>query len=458
MGRTTKNLLGAALLLTVGGGLGLYALSTQLRQEAARAEEARLLSFKPDQVLRIQLTRPEGQVVAERDAPGGAWRITAPVALPANDRELNAILNSVSLLPIAREAYPQASEAELKQLGLSPPARSLQLTLQGGAQLNLRLGHENKLLNLVPGSAADPRRVVLLPPEISWVLSRGLDELRSPQITQGSPATLTALSIQADGHPVVDLRKRTQGWRMQADGQELPTRPGVVHMLAVRLTTNLTPQAVLTDDYTAAQAERFGLAPPHLQIRLDSPAGPQTLALSKPDPAGQLALHIEGSASVYAVDPGLGEALHELSSKLLDRRLLRVSPQQVQRIESSAAGQADVQLDRVGDGWQLTAPSPGPADADRVKAILQLLCNLEVYSLDQPSPTPATLAEAWLSPPSRRLRLRGADGALLGELRLGRQLDNGEMYAQTADRPALLHIPPGGFQNLPPTPAGWRAR
>lgn len=455
MGRTKRTLILSALLLLVGGGLGLYALRHEVQTEAP--QDNLLLHFQPAEVLSLRLSRPSGALSAKRTAQG--WQITAPVDRLGNTREFEAVLRSVSLLPVSSVVYPEATETQLKELGLSPPAQELSLKLKGGRQLSLRVGHPNPLADKLPATTSlAPKRVVLVPPQLRWVLNRGLDDLRSLRITRYAPGSLTALRIEAGGREAIALEKTPDGWIVKAEPEPLPAKPGVVNLLSVQLGQNLRAQATLTDHYTEEDAARFGFSPPQLRITLQGDAGEEVLLLGQATASGQQALRVEGQRAVYSVDPALEENLAKRVQGIVDRRALRLDKDKIAKIQIDTVGQPRVQLILQNGRWWLKAPTEGPVDMDRVNGLLRGIGAAERLRLLSKAPSPAELERYRLRPPSRVLTLYDAQGETLGALSLGMQLNKDELSARRAGAEELFTVPSAAFITLPPQPSGWSAR
>ena len=117
----------------VGLALALFALIvvTEVRRPSgpakSAAEESLVPQLRPASVTRVEFTRSNLTFRAERAA--GQWRLTAPLAYPAHDLALNALLDVCSRLrPQLVIGAPQAKSPA--DFGLAPPQATV-LFLQG---------------------------------------------------------------------------------------------------------------------------------------------------------------------------------------------------------------------------------------------------------------------------------------------------------------------------------------
>jgi hypothetical protein len=263
------------------------------------------------------------------------------------------------------------------------------------------------------------------------ILSVPMAQIRQIEITRGQTRTV--------------LAKKTAYWRIYEPYEAAADESGVARILSD--VASLRAREIVA----RGQFENFGLDHPDVDVVVEvsqptppttSPADTQPveqkperhrLLVSKQD--DQVYAVMDGGDLVYQLDPAVYE---HLSAELHDRKVLRFSPDQVERLEISGGEmEQELVLTRVDGAWAYPADEFFQIDDDKVQRRVQDLRQLEAlrfvdlevtdpaqYGLDQPA-VQVDLALADGKSISLRVSARGPD-------------DGSQRYAMVAGEPKVF--------------------
>lgn len=420
------------LLLALGTLLlGLWLVLAE-SPDTTTADLPPLLRTAPEGVTNIRIVRPDETVVLERDsAPGARWRIVAPRAERADNRRVQALLETLARSRPTRMLPPEMAATA----GLEPPRTRLELTSSAGTQ-SLELGRTAPLGKSVYARTGE-QGIVLAPADVGFAADRGFDDLRDRLLFAGLP-TPDAIEWQRPGLPDLRLEREDDGWQIRepvhapADGDRVAT---VLERLGA-----LRAERFLDDPDDTARTER-GLDMPSLTIVIEGTGQPRKLALGGADtegdtPAGWVRVNEEDRLA--SVTRESLRAVDISPEELRDRRILRIDPERFVRILLQRKGAEGIELRRSGERWESTPDSLDPASLERFVADLAMLrSEIDGYPAGGAQPTP----------PAFSIRIEGADGQPLALLDFRESAD--AVFTVTRDRKAPPQvIGPHAFARL----------
>lgn len=309
------------------------------------------------------------QVRLERDA-AGRWFLTEPLAYPAQDGVVRALLAALS----AALAEPvQGTPTE--QLGLEPPVGVIECTVvEDGGPTGAEGASERVLRIEIGGLDLDHDRIFVRVPDhpahartgavfrtlrtLHTAIDRNPDDFRDPRTTPLRPTE------------VVGLRRRGTLW-LEEEGREVDLAfdalAGPEGWMRVTPAVTLDPTAMglLVRGYTDLRADRFaddspgdlapyGLAEPAVSVELDVLAGaPVTLHLGFPPREGRLPVaehrwfgRREGFDHVWELAAADVRLLTRPAELFYDQQALRFARGEVVRVELDRDGRR-CRLERV---------------------------------------------------------------------------------------------------------------
>ena len=143
---STKLILG---LSTLAGLVGVYHLDNYFTQryEEKKAELAKALYFKPEEVVKFSLTNKIGKFVFERESGNSQWKMLEPKKVNADINILNNTLNALSQINVQNELantgklIKKGGKTALAEYGLDAPKLSMSVTLANNKTGTLELGN-----------------------------------------------------------------------------------------------------------------------------------------------------------------------------------------------------------------------------------------------------------------------------------------------------------------------------
>lgn len=228
-------------------------------------DESLVPQLRPSSVTRIEFTRSNDTFRAERTA--GQWRITAPLAYPAHDLALNALLNVCSRLkPQLIIGSPQARSPA--DFGLSPPQATV-LFLQGGAPVELRIGSVTAMTNQLYVQVAGTPHIAVTDATLLDLLPKTVDDWRDRRLLSLASMKFDRLRVRTGTRDLVMQREATnQLWRITQPAPDKRANSLLIEQLIGDL-QGWPVQRFVTDD-PKADLEPFGLQIPEAELAFGS--------------------------------------------------------------------------------------------------------------------------------------------------------------------------------------------
>jgi hypothetical protein len=348
-------------------GDGLAKLVTQ---SAVAFRGKRVLDFPEADLTRLDITHGMDKLSFVRE--DGGWKLTAPAHAGVDAITLGQLTSKLASLEALEyvDDKPAAQDLRMKY-GLARPDVTATLTLEDGKSRTLELG---KARGKEPGfyaRLADPERpaVFAVDSDVRNLLTRDSLAYLPLEIWQLFPGDLTALAVARKGESEYRLARKGPDWRIAAPF-DAPAMKDVVQKMTDELT------ALRADSYKTHEARdltAFGLNEPKLTATLTTNDGKKhTLLVGKETAEGAATRFAKraDNPAVFVIGPAVVTVTDKGALDLLDRTLLQVEPDAIERIVSKSGDQS-LTLQRKDKVWEvLGAPgSPFPADGQAAAAL-----------------------------------------------------------------------------------------
>lgn len=453
MNRLQKNLAGAVGLLVLGGGAGIYTLVEKVKTpEERRIEQIdaqRLFHFGRIHVTQGELHAKNATITFERGETG--WRLTQPVAWPADNEAISAMLDRLAGLRIDPEITDRATPDDLRQSGLDRPAIRLAVTLQDGRREELLLGRLNKLSGKFPATNQDRRRIGLTSDDGYWAFDRSAYELRDKRLLPLKNAEVQRVHLQTKT-PLV-LARTPEGWRAGDDQAD----QGLAELFLTQLTVHLKAERFITDRLEPNGLARYGLDRPLAEVTVESEGQRYELVFAEfqetaaPEPT--LVCWRRGTQTVAAIAEATHKVLAESNASLRDRTIARYDPKKAARLELTIGASPTFAAERGADGvWVLVEPQRRRAKAYVIDAVLNGYSGLRGLSLVSEQASDAELERWKLAPPAWRVVVKDTSGAALADVAVGDYDGDTQLYARANGSRRVLHITDAKAKVLPSSP------
>ena len=413
---------------------------SKLLPDLLEVRDKRITPANTFRIDKLVVADPTESVTLEKE--GNTWRTTAPDAAEADKGKVDEVIRAIRGLQAVSFVD---SPDDLAGFGLDPPRVELKLYVTGQAEPEIiRVGSRSpsgRMLYVQRGGeesisvvkADDAEKLLVSPVSFGArrILSVPMAQIRQIEITRDQTRTVVA--------------KKTAQWRIYEPYEAPADESGVARILAD--VASLRAREIVA----RGQFETFGLDQPDIEVVAEvSPPTPPTTLPAETQPAeqeperhrllvskqdDQIYAVLDGSDLVYQLDPAVYE---HLSAELHDRRVLRFSPDQVERLQiSSGETEQELVLARVDDAWTYPADEFFQIDGEKVQRRVQDLRQIEALRfVDLEATEPGKYG---LGQPAVQVDLALSDGESISLRVSARGPDDGpERYAMVAGQPKVF--------------------
>ncbi len=435
----------------------VFVLSDGVLRDATRPladfRDRTLLAFDKKSVGALEIVRG-GETLAVGQADG-RWRLTRPVALPADTDAINDFLDKLQAQKV--KEFVADAPTSLAPYGLDRPVRVVIHTGrdQDRATKELLLGGLDKTKQGVYAMRVGEPSVLLLPEPVWAAVPQNVGALRDKVVVEFARDKVTRIDLESP-KGAVTLAQEGNRWRITAP-EPLPADQVEAGGILFKLQA-LRAQGFLSDD--AAGIARY-LAKPSVRVTLTEQGAPapKTLVLA-PSPetrGGQRSAYaaLAGRGPVVLVDGGTLEALARSLTDLRDRTFLPgLDPGDVKRLRVRAGGKT-VTAERSGAAdWKLVDGATGAAKSATVESLLYMLRALKWTAIAAPGSQEA--AKYGLDSPGLEVTLLRADGSEIATVLVGRR-EGERVYVKLRALPAIYAVDPKALGELPKIPDDFKA-
>jgi hypothetical protein len=299
------------LYARVEGEPEVYLISDQILrqafQPAAAFRDRRLTDLSPDQVDRLILRRPGGEIELVRDARG--WQIVRPLHTAADDRKVTEFLRL--LLALRIEEYLADDTGDLSPYGLVEGQNEITVFAEGSERpQTLRFGADRDGSVLAQFTARDS--VYRLPGEARRLLEITPEVLRDRRLVTVNPDLVDRIRIAVAGE-VIRMDRDADGWTVRGTDGPFPASTAAVQALFDALATAESTEFLPA---TPARLAAAGLDQPPLLVEFVSVLSENTpetragenvvAAIAFGTPAnGRLPARVGDAPEILSVDEGL---------------------------------------------------------------------------------------------------------------------------------------------------------
>jgi hypothetical protein len=473
-------------LLVFTAGLGLSACSGEKKPEQAQAERKeppeKLFAAGPPSekgpsggtaaAVFIQLTVRAKGVTATLERQGDTWRLTSPVAAPAEKWVVDGITSQLQDAKFKSTVVEAPTDTDLEKYGLKPPvfmvsARAYVPDASGGGRddparqhtVTLYGGLENPFDGSVYMRREGDPRVYSADGSVRYALEKDLYALRAKEFLGLDEARVKSLTVTAKAGSYTLERDADKSWRLTKPRAQRADPERVKKLLQA-----LRGQRALSFPADSAEARaKLGLDRPAVEARFTLDTGePVRVRLSQVKSGGAskvYALREQGAEATLAEvpEPALG-VLDVGLGELREKTALSFRTEDVKRLVIFPGGGAEpITLAHMNpsaatlEGWQVQGPRTGKAQAWKVASLLNALHKLKASAFGESPP------KKWdsygITDASRGVLLQDASGKELARLWIGGEVPDKEglLYARGSGT-ELMEVELARLPELPTRP------
>jgi len=375
------------ILTIIAAGLAAYIFffgrHAPTTEELGQRKGRILERFDRESAAALSITLP-GQDPIRLEKQKGEWRIKSPRPLDADPAAIDSLLSNLDYLTRER-VIEQKGAKNLTQFGFDRPKAQVTVEWKGeSATVLVGAKAQEKNTYLALGGKEDV--VYVVTGDVAATLAKGLDDLRSKEVLSIAAADVEKLRMKSGENTEIRIAREGASWFLEG-----PPRTMADDRKVKEITAELEPlkaRRFVTDDVSAADLERAGLASPTSVLgveRVIAPAGKGGEAKAKVvkltsigfggpcgEAKGEVYALIEGSRSVVCVSSRLAELMARPPESFLDLRPFGVRKDEVQSITlERKAGEVVLKQDTEKAGeWKVATPEEEAADPETVGGLL----------------------------------------------------------------------------------------
>jgi hypothetical protein len=433
------------------GKSAVLALPDSVLRDATRPvadyRDKAVLAFDRSGVTGIDIATPDEALAIE--LADGKWRLTRPIARPADSDAVNDFLEKLGAARV--KEFAAENPPSLQGFGLDRPVR---IDIHTGrdkdrATKTLLVGRSDQAKQGLYAMRPGEPTVFLLPEDLNKAVPRTAAALRDKTVLPFAREKIAKVEIDGPKGAVTLARDKDQ-WRITAP--EALAADQVEASALLQRVHALKAQAFLTED--ASGIPRY-LAKPTLRVTLTDEAGQATTLLLGPSsetrgnqPSAYAAVADRGP--LVLVSASALDDLGRTANDLRDRRLLgNLEPKDVQRVTVTRGGKTVV-LARKGEGeWRMEEPTKGAAKSGKVDDLLYTARGLKWK--DMVAPRGEDAARYGLDAPELEITLGRGDGGEIATIQVGKR-EGDRFFVRTKGAPTIYALEARQLGDLPTVP------
>ncbi|HEV2133045.1 MAG TPA: DUF4340 domain-containing protein [Terracidiphilus sp.] len=417
-----------AVLLALSGLLYWSSHHKSEKKVSANASPV-ILKVDPASVTSLSIHQFDGPPVTLARTPAGAWQITAPQTLPANQQTVKDMLSA--LAPLDAERVIANSGADLQNYGLSTPSVEIDITEKNHAEQKLLFGDKTPTGDSAYAMVAGDPRVFTTYLFHKSDLNKSVNDLRDTRMVTADPDKMSRIDL-VRGKDEIDFDRNSHGnWQIEKPG---PYRADTVSVdgLADALSgvhMNLTGEGSQNAD------AGFAKGAPVATARISAPVGAQTLEIRKNGD------HYYAKSSVapgaYLIDSTIADSLKKSVDDYRNKTVFDFSynePDEINlQITGSNGATQSWNLRRGGNDWWLNGKKMDP---DSVENVISSLRDL----------TATKFATTGFTRPEIEATVASSRGSVAEKVSIAKS--GNDYLAQRANEPTLYVLDAGAIEGL----------
>ena len=450
------------VLLAIAIGLGLFIWILDRKSPANREGERRayLVDLDRNDITQLEIENGDTKTRLQRTTDG--WRLTTPIADRADAKVIDTLLYSAQFLKrndsVTNLGKGDQKKNYLKQFGVLR-SRLILRCIGKQTHIELQFGAETAVEGSCYVRVGSKDDVFVTDNDLKNLISKPPDFFRDHQLTPFlAPEIDRIVLTQAAGE--IELTRQQDQWQIERPIKARASQ-GAVNRMLKKISD--TPVLQFQDEEAGGEFETE--TSPNA-ISLFSGESKVKIACGAPvsNQPGHIYVRVSDRPSTFIVDESLVQTLNQKPNDLRDRKIARLNPDLIDRINISAKGQPTAQLSRKEGRWVIADQKDAPANSDVVNRLFNTLNSNDVsrfvsdsasdlisYGLDAPP-----LEFAFSSYSSENTAEENAGETRIATLAIGRS-DSESYYARVEEEPYIVALPRRIVDQLPTSDFSFRS-
>jgi Domain of unknown function (DUF4340) len=419
------SLIAALVVLLALTGVLYWSNHRKPTDETVKASEPSPAILKLDEtsITKVEVKKTGSEPVVLTKSDSGAWQITEPKPLRADQTNVSSTLSSLAALNSLRVI--EDKPADLKQYGLEPPTIEVDVTEKDNKSQRLLLGDDTPNGSAIYTMLAGDPHVYTIASYNRSSIAKSLNDFRDKRLLPVSAEQVSRLDIIRKNETLEFVRTK-EGWQvlqpkpMRADSTQVGDL--VQKLTDARMDVNGTD--------TKESASAFASGSPVATAKITDPSGAQELQIKKnKDTYYAKSTAVDG---VYKVNADVGHALDKSVDDFRDKKLFDFGFTDPTKLEIHADSKSYL-LTRNGQDWWNNGKKMD------VETVAPLLSDVRELVADR-------FADSGLSSPTINIAVTSQDGKSTEKVSIAKSSDG--YLSQRENDPATYHLTGSSVDDL----------
>ena len=373
-------------LVVVLAGLGAYIYFVTWKQppggaDTGKKQEKVFAALESDKIAEIKVSSASGEATTLKK-DNGAWQMTEPIAVKADDSEVSGITSALASVEMTRVV--DENPTNLTDYGLSNPRILLNFKTSGDKDYRkLLIGEKSPTGGDLFAKRNDEKRVFLVPAFQESTFNKSTFDLREKTLLKFDRDKVDSIDLTAGGKTTAFAKQGTD-WKIT---KPLDARAdfSAVEGLVGRL-QSAQMKSIVAAEATPEDLKKYGLDKPDTTVNLKAGSATATLVLGAKTPDNMVYARDLSKPAVMTVESSLVDELKKGADDYRRKDLFEFRAYNANRVELTR-GKDVVVFERVKgqgenaqDKWRRVSPNAADADRDKVDAMLAKLANMRATS------------------------------------------------------------------------------
>jgi hypothetical protein len=419
----------ACAVLVALSGLLYWSSHHKSEKKVSANSSPVILKVDPASVTSLSIHQFDGAPVTLARMPSGAWQITAPENLPANQQTVKDMLSA--LAPLDAERVIANSGADLQNYGLKTPSVEIDISEKNHAEQKLLFGDKTPTGDSAYAMLSGDPRVYTTYLFHKSDLNKSINDLRDTRLVTADPDKMSRIDF-IRGKNEIDFDRNSHGnWQIEKPG---PYRADTISVdgLADALSG---VHMDLTGEGSQNADAGFARGAPVATAKISAPVGSQTLEIRKNGD------HYYAKSSVapgaYLIDSSIADSLKKSLDDYRNKTVFDFSYNEPDEVDLEISGSNGAtqswNLRRGGNDWWLDGKKMDP---DSVENVISSLRDL----------TAARFATGGFTRPEIEATVTSSRGSMVEKVSIAKS--GSDYLAQRASEPTLYVLDAGAVEGL----------
>jgi hypothetical protein len=430
------------IILAVLAGYFYLDVETTKKKEIEKEEAARLLPFKPEEVVELELKKGDTTILLQRWEDG--WRIEKPIKAKADSRAVEKALGYITQSRSDADYVMDENPAQerLAEFGLINPQ----------LEVTLKVGKAMTPYTLIFGDRAPTKGVAFAVlkgiPKVYRVLAdaraqadQELYYFRDKTIFKTQPVMVDKVEIM-NGDKKIRCELPMEGrWGIVSPIKARADMIKIIEMISKFKDTDI--KEFIEEE--PKDLKMYGLSPFKTKLSIwlsGDDKATETLFIGDRDKKkrGYYA-RLDGKDNVFLIEEGMADLIPEDAEDFRDRYIIFLEEEKVNKIEVKYPDREIIVVKTPDFEWKMQKPKESEFDFNVIKEFLKEMKGFKVEKFIAAQGLSPDLRKYGLEHPAMKLLIWEDGGTVPHELHIGNADSKGEgIYAWTAEQDGVVLI------------------